>query len=149
MSLRFFISGLTCYSEIEYYRVSVEKLQDFQNTLTGFVKTLKSKKLDQRLSIELKDPKDYKLEDVLEIATKLQGSKDASEDTRSCMRVIRKCFRVTAKHTTTLTDILKLVPNDSYGSVIVGGFTLILAVSTFQLAGSNEIGLIFTYIIGH
>jgi hypothetical protein len=119
-------------SESEYYQLSAKKIQEFQVILRSFVKTLKTKKLDQRLSIELKDPKEYRLEDIITIATKLYSDKEVSDDTRSCMRVIRKCFQVTAKHKSTLSAMLKFVPNDSYGSVIVGGFTLILAVSIYH-----------------
>ncbi|KAF2096572.1 hypothetical protein NA57DRAFT_78177 [Rhizodiscina lignyota] len=66
--------------------------------------------------------------DVLEIAKLVQDRNKNSENTRTCMRVIRNCFKATAKHRSTLENILSCVPNDIYGSIIAGGFTVVLAV---------------------
>ncbi|OCL12018.1 hypothetical protein AOQ84DRAFT_421489 [Glonium stellatum] len=90
---------------------------------------IREKKLDQRLGITIKEPKEYKLEDVILIARKIYDSSEASKNTHACMRVIRRFFVSVTKHKSTLENILSLAPTDLYGSLISGGFTLILAVS--------------------
>jgi hypothetical protein len=108
--------------------MSAEHARKFQDTLKRFCDTLKKRKLDHKLNIELKNPNEYKLQDVIDIATRLQSNRDASGNTNICMRYIRTFFRETAKHKSTLTVMLKFVPNDTYGAIFVGGFALILAV---------------------
>ena len=107
------------------YKPSAEQMDRFQKVLKSFCTILKKRKLDQKLGIKLKDPKDYKLTDVVLVAQKIKERNENSDKARSSMRVIRKCFKAARKHRST---ILAFVPNDSYGFVISGGLTMILAV---------------------
>lgn len=109
-------------------------MERFQKVLKSFCTILKKRKLDQKLGIQLKEPKDYKLTDVLLVAQKIKEKNENSEKARSSMRVIRKCFKAAKKHRNT---ILAFVPNDSYGFVISGGLTMILAVR-FSVLKDNE-----------
>jgi hypothetical protein len=107
-------------------------LKELQDTLQSFCTILKKRKLDIKLGINIKDPKDYTFEDVLSIASKIYNKQERSSDTRSCMNAIQRCFRVVAKNESALTSLLSLAPTDVYGSVLSGGFTVILAVSFLQ-----------------
>ena len=119
---------LTSHSEADYYKLSTEKMKVFEGTLTAFSQTLKSRKLDIKYGIDIKDPKEYTMTDVLLITKKIYDEHE-SANSRGCMSVIRKCFQATVKHEGTLTNLLTFVPTDVYGSVLCGGFTLILGVS--------------------
>jgi hypothetical protein len=128
-SLHLLASALINYSETDYYKESNKQMNEFQGTLKAFCQTLKKRKLDSKLGIEIKEPKDYKMTDVLSIAKMIYDENERSVNTRSCMRAIRKCFQATARHEGTLKNLLNFIPGDIYGSVISGGFTIILAVS--------------------
>ena len=94
---------------------------------------IKERKLDKNLDIELKKPDKYTMEDVVAIATKMEARHKSAADMKSCMGVIRKVFRKAGDNKSTLKKLLTFVPNDAYGSVIMGGFTLILGVGTSSL----------------
>lgn len=103
-------------------------MAQFQNTLKSFCKIIKKQQLDKKLGIRIKEPREYQIDDVLEVAKKLADRHKDSDNTTKCMRVIRKAFRVASKHKTALTNLLSFAPSDVYGSVLCGAFTVILAV---------------------
>lgn len=122
------IQCLTTHSENEYYKLSSEKIAQFEGTLKSLCSIIKKRKLDVKAGIKIKEPKDYKMEDVFVIAGKIFAEHN-DPGTNNCMGIIRKCFRVAGKHENTLTSLLNFVPTDIYGSILCGGFTLILVVS--------------------
>jgi hypothetical protein len=101
----------------------------FKLTLESFCKTLRKRDIAMQLGITIKEPEQYTLHDVLDTALKLQQKHENNEQTPSYLRVIRKCFKQAVNHKGSLHSLLSFVPNDSYGSVICGGFTIILGVS--------------------
>lgn len=101
----------------------------FQETLKNFSKMLQSRDVFKKLNIEERNPENYDLEYVQRIAALIHEHKEGEENTRSVKRFILRCFRSAHEHRTTLTCLLDMVPNDLYGSVMSGGFSLILAVS--------------------
>jgi len=123
---------LTIDREAECYKQSTKGMKQFQDTLTSFCTTLKKRKLDSKLGIEIKEPKDYTMQDVLLIAARINSEHEDS-GTTGCMRIIRKCFNAAENHEGTLNNLLSFAPTDIYGSVLCGGFTLILAVSSKRL----------------
>lgn len=102
----------------------------FKETLSQFCKNLEERKLGSKLNIEIKKPGDYKMEDVLRIAQELQSKRTDDRAAKGCLGKIRRCFHSLVKQRGTLHNLLSFVPNDSYGSAICGGFTVILAVMT-------------------
>lgn len=114
---------------LEFYKLSEAKLNDFQQTLIRFTETLQKRKVFSRLGIPPRDPRAYDFEYVLSIATRISEWRDIDEETRICKRFIRKICQKTTKHKNVLSGLISLAPSDTYGSVISGGFTLILAVS--------------------
>lgn len=108
-------------------------MEKFQETLKRFTKTLQERKIFKDVKIEYRDPADYDLAYVLNIAELVQEHKEGLENTRMVKDFIRKCFRGVSKHKNTITAILSMVPTDAYGSVISGGFSLILVVSRLRL----------------
>ncbi|KAH6962420.1 hypothetical protein BKA56DRAFT_174357 [Ilyonectria sp. MPI-CAGE-AT-0026] len=120
-------------SEAQYYEKSAKMMEKFQETLKRFTKTLQQRKVFNDLKIEYRDPADYDLAYVLSIAELIQEHNEGSENTRTVKKFIRKCFRGATKHKSTITALLSMVPSDAYGSVISGGFSLILvAVESHQ-----------------
>lgn len=108
-------------------------MEKFQETLKRFTKTLQERKIFKDLKIECRDPADYDLAYVLHIAELVQEHKEGSENTRTVKDFIRKCYRGANKHKNTITALLSMVPTDAYGSIISGGFSLILVVSRLQI----------------
>lgn len=114
---------------LESYKLSQTKMRDFQQTLTRFTETLQKRKVFTKLGIPSRDPRNFDLDYVLSIATRISERRDTDEETRICKRFIRKICQKTTKHKNVLSGLISLAPSDIYGSVISGGFTLILAVS--------------------
>jgi hypothetical protein len=115
-------------SDAEIYKCSTERLQRFREILDNFCKTLKRQKVDKKLGIELKEPKDYTFSDVLSISREFYDRKEGPQNTKSCMGTIRRCFRAAERHEGALKTLLSFVPSDAYGSMICGGFSLIMTV---------------------
>lgn len=107
-------------------------MEKFQETLKRFTKTLQSRDVFKKLNIEERDPAHYDLDYVQKIATSIQEYKEGQETTRSVKRFVLKCFRGAHEHRNSLTCLLDMVPNDLYGSVLSGSFSLILAVRTYS-----------------
>lgn len=110
------------------YRLSEEKMEEFQKTLRRFTETLQKKKVFSKLGITLRDPSDFDLEYVLSIASRISEWRDKSEDVNACVRFARKCCQKATKNKEVLTGLISLAPTDTYGSLISGGFTFVLAV---------------------
>lgn len=102
-------------------------MRDFQVTLKKFHEHLQRRK-DKDHSIELKDPSEYTFKDVLEITTKLHEEHKSADQVKNCMGLIRRIFRHAGEKSSILENLLSFVPSDTYGSVICGGFTMILTV---------------------
>ncbi|KAI0890588.1 uncharacterized protein GGS22DRAFT_151322 [Annulohypoxylon maeteangense] len=115
------------FNEPDYFKESEEKMTKFKATLAQFCKTLEERKLGKKLGIEIKNPDDYKMQDVLSIAQQLQSKHQDDKTSKGYLGKIRRCFRRLMEHRGILHNILSFIPNDSYGSVISGGFTIILA----------------------
>ncbi|KAI2462836.1 hypothetical protein F4781DRAFT_163711 [Annulohypoxylon bovei var. microspora] len=115
------------FNEPDYFKESEEKMAKFKKTLSQFCKTLEERKLGKKLGIEIKNPDDYKMQDVLSIAQELQLKHQDDKTSKGYLGKIRRCFRRLIEHRGIFHNILSFIPNDSYGSAISGGFTIILA----------------------
>ncbi|KAL1862621.1 hypothetical protein Daus18300_008418 [Diaporthe australafricana] len=102
-------------------------MEEFQKILKRFTETLQKKKVFSRLGIPLRDPLDFDLEYVLSIASKISEWRDKSEDVNACVRFARKCWQKATKNKDVLSGLISLTPTDTYGSLISGGFTFVLA----------------------
>lgn len=97
-------------------------------TMRRLVTTLKKARVEERLGVTLKDPREFDVEYILGIVGKLKDAKDAP-NTRSCKNFIRSCYRKVEDNRGVIGEILDMVPSDIYGSVLSGGFSLILTAS--------------------
>ncbi|KAK7709976.1 hypothetical protein SLS63_013118 [Diaporthe eres] len=120
----------------DYHKASRARMQEFQITLQKFHQHMEKRK-DKDTSIKLKSPDDYTFKDVLEITTKLHEDHKSASQVRNCMGLIRKLFRGVGENSSILESLLKFVPNDTYGSVICGGFSMILTVLMSTIKGSD------------
>ncbi|KAI1505353.1 hypothetical protein F5X99DRAFT_278220 [Biscogniauxia marginata] len=114
------------FPEEYVFKESEQRMTRFKETLAGFCKIIEERKLDKKLGIELKRPGDYKMQDVIQVAQELQSKHKNSSEARGYLGRIRRCFRQVIEHRGTLHNLLNFVPNDTYGSPICGGFTVIL-----------------------
>lgn len=90
--------------------------------------------MDQRFDVEIKDADKYTLNDVLKIAQVVQQNHKDADKVHSSMGRIRKFFRASGRNASTFQKLLAFVPNETYGSIICGGFTIILGVSKMRCA---------------
>ncbi|KAF8861392.1 hypothetical protein BDZ45DRAFT_267711 [Acephala macrosclerotiorum] len=109
----------------EYYKLSTEKMNRFQHTLKSYCKVLEQRNLDSKLSVKIKEPQDYRIEDVLSIAEKINTEKQSGFS--KCVRIIRKSFKAAEEREGTWHSLLSFPPTDNYRFTICGGFALILA----------------------
>ncbi|KAK4207870.1 hypothetical protein QBC37DRAFT_85921 [Rhypophila decipiens] len=109
-----------CYDE------SQKRMVKFQHTLHSFVRLLRERNVDNELNVEIKDPEDLTMADALDIIGKIQEGRN-SKQVKSCKDFIHKCYRKAESKRAVAEAVLSMIPNDAYGSVISGGFTLILA----------------------
>lgn len=104
-------------------------LAQFRQTLESFTQTLQSRGIFTRLGIEPCDSAKCDIQYVLKVAQAIREHKEGGQkDTRSIKRFIERCSKRAAANKATISALLSMVPNDIYGSVISGGFSLILAV---------------------
>lgn len=106
-------------------------MEKFQQTLHSFVRLLRERNVDKDLNVVIKDPGELTMQDALVIISKIQEGRDPKH-VRSCKSFIQKCYRKAEDNRGAIGAILSMLPNDSYGSVISGGFALILAVGSHQ-----------------
>lgn len=122
-------------SEEDYFRESEKHMKDLELTLTNFSQTLVKRGLARELGIEIKEPHQYTMQNVLDIAQRVQQKHASPEGIAAgSLGLIHKCFRQAVKKKGILNNLLSFIPSDSYSSVICGGFTLILGVSTPSLS---------------
>lgn len=114
-------------SSENYYEPSTKTLEDFKKTLETFKKTLRRNRVGEKLNVQLKD--NYGFEDVMDIATKLKDSHESDSSVGTCMAKIKSAFKTIGKRKGVLANLLSFAPNDSYGIILCGGFTVILGVS--------------------
>ncbi|KAK0707757.1 hypothetical protein B0H67DRAFT_588512 [Lasiosphaeris hirsuta] len=110
-----------CYAE------SQKSLVRFKQTLERLAIVLRERNVETELGVVIKDPSEFTVDYVLGIANKIQEGRENSLDAKSCKAFIRRCYRKFEKKRSVVGAILTMVPDDAYGSVISGGFTLILA----------------------
>ncbi|ETS83498.1 hypothetical protein PFICI_05374 [Pestalotiopsis fici W106-1] len=110
----------------DYFAESQKRVEKFKETLALFQKNLIDRKVDKKYEIEIKDASSYTLEDVLKIAKVVQKKHSDADQVHSCMGRLKKFFHATGRNATTFKRLLTFVPDDVYGSVICGGFTVIL-----------------------
>ncbi|KAH8159161.1 hypothetical protein CIB48_g9081 [Xylaria polymorpha] len=109
---------------IKYYQESKKRKLEFQQRLGRFACMLKDRNVDKELHIEIKDPEDFNLPYVLEIIDKIEKRTDMK---RPYKAFVRRCFRKIEDNKAVIEGIISFVPDDVYGALISGGFTLILA----------------------
>ncbi|KAF3024228.1 hypothetical protein E8E14_011380 [Neopestalotiopsis sp. 37M] len=109
-----------------YFVESQKRVETFKQTLALLQKNLIDQKVDKRYEIEIKDASSYTLDDVLRIAKVVQKKHSDADQVHSCMGRLKKFFHATGRNATTFKRLLAFVPDDVYGSVICGGFTVIL-----------------------
>lgn len=110
------------------YLPSEKKMEEFQRTLKRFNDTLTKKKVFGRLGIPARNPKDFDIDYVLSIAARISEWNKGSDDIHACRRFARKLCHNATKNKTVLWDLISLAPTDTYGCLISGGFTIVLAV---------------------
>ncbi|KAK7956485.1 uncharacterized protein PG986_005707 [Apiospora aurea] len=112
--------------EQDYHKESRERLEQFKKTLAAFQQNLIDRKVDTRFGITIKDAQDYTLDDVLQIASTVQERNKKLHNVSKCTSGIKRLLRATGRNASTFKKLLGFVPSDAYGSVICGGFTMIL-----------------------
>jgi len=116
-------------------------LLKFEETLKRFTQTLQSRDVFKKLGIEACDPAKCDINYVLKIATVIHEHKQGVQDTQQIKKFMRRCVRRATANKAAIEALLSMVPNDVYGSVISGGFSLILAVSCPDARSlSNTVG---------
>lgn len=130
------------------YQESEKRMAKFQQTLQSFVYLLRERNVDKELNIEIKDPGDLTMEDVLTIIGKIQESRNTKQ-VKSCKDFIHKCYRKAESKRGIAEAALTMIPNDAYGSVISGGFTLILAVSNHVCSDNPRSSAAATPVISY
>lgn len=133
---------------VDYYAESKKRIKLFEETLERFSQTLEKHDLAKKIDIAIKKPSEYNLKDVINIADKVYERHKTAPDVKSCTGAIRKCFRFAGRNASPLQCLLNFVPSDSYGSVISGGFTVILAVSLVRLLPIHGVWIGLTNSLG-
>ncbi|KAF2021281.1 hypothetical protein BU24DRAFT_446333 [Aaosphaeria arxii CBS 175.79] len=116
-------------SNVNYLKESEEKMKQLEKSLNNFCKIIKDRGFDKKLNICLKDPEGYNSTEILEIVGKIEHSHKNADKVKSCMGRIRKCFHFMGENSGQMQRLVGFVPNDKYGSVISGGFTIILGAA--------------------
>ncbi|KAI1753756.1 hypothetical protein F4782DRAFT_529174 [Xylaria castorea] len=119
-----FVLKDTVLNVSRYYQESKKRKLDFQQRLEEFAYMLKRRNVDKELRIEIKNPKDFDLPYILEIIDRIEKH---SAMKRPYKAFVRKCFRRIEDNKAIIKGIISFVPDDVYGALISGGFTLILA----------------------
>lgn len=111
------------------YQPSEKKMEDFRQTLTRFNEMLEKKKLFSSLGIPVRNPEDFDIDYVLTIAERISERNHKSDELNTCKRFARHICHKAVKNKNVLSGLIGLAPTDAYGSLISGGFTIVLAVS--------------------
>ncbi|KAI0193585.1 hypothetical protein EV127DRAFT_509713 [Xylaria flabelliformis] len=119
-----FVPKDTVLNDSRYYQDSRNRKLEFQQSLERFACILKSRNVDKELRIEIKDPKDFDLRYILEIIDKIEKHTTMK---RPYKAFFKRYLHKVEENKAVIEGILSFVPDDIYGSLISGGFTLILA----------------------
>ncbi|KAI0485563.1 hypothetical protein F4859DRAFT_471720 [Xylaria cf. heliscus] len=119
-----FVPKDAVFNASKYYQESRKRKLEFQRRLEKFACMLKDRNVDKELHIEIKDPKDFTLPYILELIDKIEKHTDTK---RPYKAFVRRCFRRIEEHKEIVEGVISFVPDDIYGALISGGFTLILA----------------------
>ncbi len=111
------------------YEESQKRVVRFQQTLQRLAAVLRERHVEEELGIAIKDPREFTLDYVIELTEKIHEGRENGLKIRSCKNFAKRCFRKVQENRQVIDGILGLVPDDIYGSVISGGFSLIMAVS--------------------
>ncbi|KAI8955985.1 hypothetical protein F4801DRAFT_599184 [Xylaria longipes] len=122
-----FVPKDTVLNTSRFYQESKRRKLEFQQRLERFARMLKDRNVDKELRIEIKDAKDFNLPYVLEIIDQIEKRTDVK---RPYKAFVRRCFRIIEDNKAVIEGIISFVPDDMYGTLISGGFTLILATAT-------------------
>ncbi|KAL8300752.1 hypothetical protein RB593_010210 [Gaeumannomyces tritici] len=110
--------------QADYYAESQKKVAALKTRLVDFSKKMHG--LDNGYKIAHKAPEQYGMNDVLDIVRRIENKHRTLDKVMSCSGIIRRCFRAAGENSGAIEGLLSFAPNDIYGSVISGGFTLIL-----------------------
>ncbi|RSL82430.1 hypothetical protein CEP51_005151 [Fusarium floridanum] len=91
------------------------------------VAVLKERNVDTQLNITIKDPSEFTCDYVLQLIDKIQERRDNAIKTSSCKNFVRRCYQKVEDNGGAIEAFLTIIPNDAYGSVISGGFAMIMA----------------------
>lgn len=119
------------FSFENYFQASRDKCKEFEVLLIDFAKLIYDRNFEKKFQVKSKSFQEYKIQDVLEIAEKVQMKHGSISKVREHTAVFRKCFAAVGRNQGAVDNLLNFIPNDSYGSIIFGGFTLILTVGVF------------------
>lgn len=103
-------------------------MQQLESSLANLNETIRKRKYDKKLNITLKELRAYKMNEVLEIATKIETEHRNAGKAKTAMGLIRRCFRSVGDDPGNMKRFLNFVPGDVYGSVISGSFAMVLGV---------------------
>ncbi|KAI8712656.1 hypothetical protein NCS52_01364200 [Fusarium sp. LHS14.1] len=109
------------------YRQSQQSLETFRRTLQKLVAVLRERNVNTQLNIDIKDPSEFTCEYVLQVIDKIGENRESSTKTRSCKNFVRRCYQKMEDNRSAIEGFLAMIPNDVYGSVISGGFAMIMA----------------------
>ncbi|KAF5635829.1 hypothetical protein F52700_5141 [Fusarium sp. NRRL 52700] len=118
---------------------SNEQLESFEATLKRFNDTLDKQGIFKKLNLSTRDPTTYDINYVIEVANKIKNHRDHVENTHKCRSFMQKCAESIASRRRGISGILSMIPSDAYGSMISGGFSLILLAAEVHQAGRVEI----------
>lgn len=103
-------------------------MAEFQQTLKRLNDTLTKKKVFSKLGIPVRNPEDFDIEYVVSIAAKMNEWNHKSDEINTCRKFARDLCCKAVKNKNMLSGLIGLAPTDAYGSLISGGFTIVLAV---------------------
>ncbi|KAJ4018797.1 hypothetical protein NW752_005925 [Fusarium irregulare] len=114
---------------------SDEQAESFKEILSRFQKNLQERAIFKKLDLPDRDLSQYDLKYVIEVAKRIKDHRDHVENTKRCRGFMQKCAESINGRRRAIGGILSMIPSDVYGSVICGGFGLILlAAETHQTA---------------
>ncbi|KAI1083012.1 hypothetical protein F5B20DRAFT_528212 [Whalleya microplaca] len=122
---KFTHKGIT-FDPTTLYKQSPKHMVTFRQTLQRLVVILKDRNVDIPLDISIEKPSNLTIDGVLKIVNKIEEGRNNSAKIRSCKNFIRRCYRKVEDNRDVIGTIITMLPTDSYGSLISGGFTLIM-----------------------
>lgn len=102
--------------------------RDIFDPLQKLVAVLRERNVNTQLDLDIKDPSEFTCEYVLQIINKIGETRDSAAKTISCKNFVRRCYQKVDDNGRAIDGFLTMIPSDVYGSVISGGFAMIMAV---------------------